>query len=291
MQSRLACTLLIGLLLSGGCRQEPASNSASLAARSSASSPAGNGSHPRVDSLLRQDRVQYELPALAAAVARAATIHPALQRITLEKLLAHRSGVRPFTSNAEWQNLPDLGNDADGLRTAYVEHVLRQSPVVPPGSRFAYSNAGYSIAAAMVEAVTGTSWEDGIHQRLFQPLDLDAGFGRPGTRDPDQPCDHWKQGSDTLQVPKPRETYTAQSPAAPAGDVHLSIGDCARHLRGLCTGPLVAPARPAQRVDDDLEPRCDSGPARLPRPHSRHFRCRQAVHSGGPYYLTKEARP
>src|SRR5262249_216549 len=61
-----------------------------------------------------------------------------------------------------------------------------------PGTRFHYSNAGYIIAGAMLERVTGQTWEELMRQRLFSPLGMtSAGFGPPSApSQTDQPWGH-----------------------------------------------------------------------------------------------------
>lgn len=46
----------------------------------------------------------------------------------------------------------------------------------PPGKRFSYSDAGYALAAAIVERVSGTSYERFRHDNLFAP----AGMSQTG---------------------------------------------------------------------------------------------------------------
>lgn len=47
----------------------------------------------------------------------------------------------------------------------------------PPGSRFQYSNLGYALVGQVVEAVTGRSFIDVVHDELLEPLGLgDTGF-------------------------------------------------------------------------------------------------------------------
>lgn len=49
-----------------------------------------------------------------------------------------------------------------------------------PGTRHVYSNAGYAVAAAMAERVTGRSWESLMKKYVFGPLKLrSARFGWP----------------------------------------------------------------------------------------------------------------
>lgn len=110
------------------------------------------------------------------------------------------------------------------------------APAVPRGTLL-YSNAGYIVAGAMLETVTGVPWETLIQQEVFAPLGMNAtGLGAPGSPvTPDQPWGHERQADKWVAIePGP----LADNPAAlgPAGTVHSTLGDFARypsaHLAG-----------------------------------------------------------
>ncbi|HZC28066.1 MAG TPA: serine hydrolase [Actinopolymorphaceae bacterium] len=85
--------------------------------------------------------------------------------ITLRQLLAHFSGL-------EGDRFLDYGRGDDGLAAAVATYgTLRQW--VPPGRLWTYSNAGFSLAGRVVEAVTGEIFEAVIKARLFDPLGLE----------------------------------------------------------------------------------------------------------------------
>ena len=41
-----------------------------------------------------------------------------------------------------------------------------------PGSRFSYANPGYTVAAYLIEKVSGRSWVDYVHDELLVPLGM-----------------------------------------------------------------------------------------------------------------------
>jgi D-alanyl-D-alanine carboxypeptidase len=89
--------------------------------------------------------------------------------VRIVHLLAHTSGIPEFLFLPEFEAM-----DADTLRTADELHalVLRQPPRFAPGERWSYSNANYSLAAAVLERVTGSPYEDVLDALLFTPLGL-----------------------------------------------------------------------------------------------------------------------
>ena len=119
-------------------------------------------------------------------------------------------------------------------------------PVSPIGTS-SYSNAGYIVAGAMLEAATGQAWEDLISQRLFQPLGMTrAGFGPPEGPTPlSEPWGHAIVDDGFGPTPPGPD---ADNPAAmgPAGTVHASLADLVAyyqaHLAGaMGGGPLLSP--------------------------------------------------
>lgn len=94
-------------------------------------------------------------------------------RVTVRHLLAHTAGLTSYTV------LPDY--DAfSRLPTTPTDLVARFSadpPHFEPGSQFAYSNSGYAVLGAVVEAVTGQAYADALRHRLLAPLGLaDTGY-------------------------------------------------------------------------------------------------------------------
>jgi len=48
----------------------------------------------------------------------------------------------------------------------------------PRGSKFEYSNLGYVIAGAVLERMSGKTWEELVREQIVEPLELkSAGFG------------------------------------------------------------------------------------------------------------------
>jgi len=108
--------------------------------------------------------------------------------ITLHNLLTHTSGV-----------IGGSGQDfVEAPRDKTVKKILQAPLQFKPGERFSYSNCGYSLLAAIVEIVSGQSYEEFLNENLFQP----AGMQFTGYRIPDwnkKTVAHWyAKGKDNL---------------------------------------------------------------------------------------------
>ncbi len=180
-------------------------------------------------------------------LASGAKLHPEWASATLAQLLNHRAGA-PNDTAYLWKILRlhffSQGSPSE-KRRLLVGHVLSHPPAYSPGSRFLYTSLDYFVVAAMLEKVTGQSWEDLIQERLWQPLGITTGgFGTPGTRSKvDQPWGHWG-GIDSVfyrpghpVAPGSLWGQLGGEPFyAPAGTAHMTITDWAKfialHLRG-----------------------------------------------------------
>ncbi len=148
------------------------------------------------------------------------------ETVTVEQLLTHRGGVPGAPPAAAWKRAWDQDGTPTEQRREFIQAVLKQPPEAAPGTKMIYSNQGYAIVGAMLEKLTGTSWETLITERLFKPLHMDtAGFGPPGTIGAvDEPWGHTRK----LLVTVPLQSDNPPA-ISPAGRVHCSLDDLARY--------------------------------------------------------------
>ncbi|MCY3846157.1 MAG: serine hydrolase [Acidobacteria bacterium] len=154
---------------------------------------------------------------------------------TLDHLLTHTAGVAANFPD-EFQDVwPETAEELVAERRRFIADALADEPESPCGERFQYSNVGYTIAGHIAETVAGEPYEALIQNRVFLPLELfSAGFGPPRGEYADrEPVGHavLQLGSVRVRVPvDPFETRADNSPLiAPAGTVHMTIGDLARY--------------------------------------------------------------
>jgi len=90
-------------------------------------------------------------------------------RITVEQLLAHRSGLPASLALDPENPSQTLGELAAAIGSA--------GPIFDPGTRFWYSDAGANALGALIEAVSGQPLDLFLKSRLFGPLGMrDTGF-------------------------------------------------------------------------------------------------------------------
>ncbi|WP_226648249.1 serine hydrolase domain-containing protein [Microbulbifer variabilis] len=157
---------------------------------------------------------------------------------TLSNLLSHRAWIKPMTEEEEFSEIPTQFMDtklspkkAMELRKDFVYKMLELPPSpAADGKEIRYSNAGYVLAASMLEKVSGKPWEELMTEFVFKPLEINAIFGWPGKHDSRGVYGHIP-GKDGQLVPDdPNGENTIPTILGPAGDLSLSALDYEKWL-------------------------------------------------------------
>lgn len=184
-----------------------------------------------IGTIVEQGLLKWDTQIIEVFPGWQASMNPEFKDVTLADLLSHQAGIPAFTEGEELEKLPKLPDSPVEQRRSFAEWVLKQKPIAKPKEEFAYSNAGFTIATAIAEMVTGQSWETMMQKRLFEPLQMTtAGFGWPAKNHPEEPWGHWKENG-SLQPHDPNGEYQLTFFMAPAGDVHMNMPDLARFAR------------------------------------------------------------
>ena len=142
--------------------------------------------------LVEEGKIAWTTRPLDVFPELAETIHPGYRNITLEQLLRHQAGTPKYDSHAEMAaaNARAGSGSPRDQRREFSIWLLQQRPQFTPGTRLAYSNAGYPVAAAMAEAATGEAWTSLVESRLALPLGIDLVYGLPAGGHSPQPWGH-----------------------------------------------------------------------------------------------------
>ncbi len=174
-----------------------------------------------------------------------ASVHEDWKPVTLRQLLTDTAGAPANFSSEVSRQRPALGPECTRARREVVLNVIADQPAYPPGTKYAYSNVGYTIAGAMAEKVTGATWEDLVQREVFEPLELtEAGFGPPQSADEtlEQPRGHRAVLAGKVSVDDQADNTPIMGPAGAAHMTLQNLGTFAKeHLLGQSgTGKLLS---------------------------------------------------
>jgi CubicO group peptidase (beta-lactamase class C family) len=93
--------------------------------------------------------------------------------ITVYQLLTHTGGIMNFTGLPDFDNLQRKSYSPEQLIALFRDRPL----VFPPGSGWGYSNSGYIVLGAIIEKVSGQTYEQFLRENIFTPLGMsDSGY-------------------------------------------------------------------------------------------------------------------
>lgn len=172
--------------------------------------------------------------------------------VTVEQLLAHRSGIGDYVDE-------DLDLDIDeyvmhvplhelATTEGYLPALAGHGAKFAPGERFSYCNSGYVVLALIAERLTATPFHDLVMERVCLPAGMrDTAFLRsdelPG------------RAARGYLEPRGLRTNVLHLPVRGSGDggLYTTVGDVHAFWQSLFAGRIV----PADRVAEMVQPRSD----------------------------------
>lgn len=178
--------------------------------------------------LAEQDRLDLHAP-----VARTLpSLKPEIaERITPHHLLTHSAGIVRDIEALTAKGIGDhyAMNEMIGL-------VNTTDLLSEPGERFAYSNAGYVLLAAVIEAVTGQPYGDAMRALLFDPLGLDdTGHESSHLVVNDRAWGYTRLVGEFVRAPHEDKTYVTG-----AGSLYSTADDLFAWARALQNGRVLS---------------------------------------------------
>ena len=163
---------------------------------------------------------------------------PTVAAITIDQLLHHRSGI-----TAGHMMTPGIATMMQRARTArdLLPMVVEAPLAFPPGTKTEYSNGGYYVLGAIVEAVSGLDYADYLAQKIFRPLGMRASSLAAGPDAAPSLTLMAGPGAPPRATPAPMAAMLTM-PGNPAGDAVSTANDMARFGRALLGAGLLSEA-------------------------------------------------
>jgi CubicO group peptidase (beta-lactamase class C family) len=181
------------------------------------------------------------------------------ERVTVEHLLAHRSGIGDYLDEELDLDFSEYLLPVPPQRLANTEaylEVLDGHPTkFPPGERFAYCNGGYVVLALIAERTAGVAFHDLVRDRVCTPAGMsDTAF----LRSDDLPG---RAAVGYLEVDGVWRANVFHLPVCGSGDggIYTTAADIAKFWRALFAGSIVRQETLAEMLRERSKPRDDRG--------------------------------
>lgn len=160
-------------------------------------------------------------------------------RITIDHLVTHRSGLTTLVGNSGNAEEPGLSGPA-----AAVAELAGVQLFADPGTTFQYSNANYVLLSHLIEVLDDRPFEQALKARIFEPLGMTNSFVRVPHSDAISLATGYRLW---FGVPRPWQPEPEGEPdrrMIGAGGASASIEDLARYVEAVRTrDPRIVPER------------------------------------------------
>lgn len=164
------------------------------------------------------------------------------RNITIRELLQHTSGLKDYEDlMAPAEHSADLQKPVEEIQIqdASVFDLLKREAGTkfPPGTKWDYSNSGYVLLGLVVQKISGKTFPEFLHERIFAPLGMNntVAYVRGKDKIANRAFGHSLEGGKWRQ--------TDQSPTSATlgdGGVYSSLDDLAKWDRALRESTLLS---------------------------------------------------
>lgn len=211
---------------------------------------------------------------LAELIGKDFNVNPLLRQITVEMLMAQRSGITAIEKLKVW---PTLGKYSTRRgRELLVQSALSYNPEFTPGTRTDTNSVNHVVLGWILEKYTNFQWEQLTQNKLFYDIGMNScGFGLPANPKSeaiDHPLGH------TLNQLKvvPTKVLDIPNAIAPAESLHCSAADFSKLLKEINLGLY----RSSSLLQEDTYAKL-FGPSEDPKLTYAHFQVHDRVWAGG----------
>jgi D-alanyl-D-alanine carboxypeptidase len=156
---------------------------------------------------------------------------PNASKITIEHILAHRSGIGGADVQQDFKELRTTGITKDQMLAA----IAKGKPQFEPGEKYAYSNSGYFLLGIIAEKLTGKSYPQVLQQRIIAKAALKDTYAGTGDIDVNKnESFSYKYYRDWQQDPVTHISFLFGS-----GFIISTATDQAKFIEALFSGKLI----------------------------------------------------
>jgi len=158
----------------------------------------------------------------------------AWEKVTIHHLLTHTSGIPSYTDDPSYMKSMTKPETVESMIARFKDKPLD----FEPGSKFHYDNSGYFLLGAIIDKVSGKTYEAFLKEAIFEPLGMkDTGYDRHATVLPKRASGYDRRGNGLVNTP-----YLDMSQPYAAGSLYSTVGDMLKWDRALKAGKPVSKA-------------------------------------------------
>jgi D-alanyl-D-alanine carboxypeptidase len=149
-------------------------------------------------------------------------------KVTIHHLLTHTSGVPSYTDDPAYGPSMTKHETVDSMIARFKNKPLE----FEPGSKFHYSNSGYFLLGAVIEKLSGKTYEAFLKEAIFEPLGMtDTGYDQPAKVLPKRASGYNRRDDGLINAP-----YLDMNQPYAAGSLYSTVGDLLKWDRALKEG-------------------------------------------------------
>lgn len=151
-------------------------------------------------------------------------------KITIQQLLDMRAGLGDYLRNPKFRMLSE--ND---FSVSQLVDIIKDEPLLyEPGTGQEYSNSGYVVLGALIEKISGKSYEENLKERIFKPVGLGNVYYTMAQKSKqiNRAHGHW------IDFDGNKESMDDISCSTPAGGLYMNIGSLLKFVEAKRQGNL-----------------------------------------------------
>jgi CubicO group peptidase (beta-lactamase class C family) len=152
-------------------------------------------------------------------------------KITIHQIISHTAGLGNYTNNKEMDNIKGKVTPKDFVLEYCSDELLYE-----PGTDWAYSNSGYFILGAVIEEITGRTYEENLQENIFIPLEMkNSGYEHSDITYGNKATGYSDSFGDYKPAKKPEMTIPFS-----AGAIYSTVEDMYKWDRALYTEKILS---------------------------------------------------
>lgn len=174
------------------------------------------------------------------------------KKVTLHQLLNHTSGIPNYTERPDFlSSIIRSYLSTEQLVKEYCSDDLE----FEPGKKFKYNNSGYVILGAIIETVTGETFETNLKKRILEPLEMNnSGYDSPYSILEKRASGYQKVGFQYINA-----MYIDMSIPNAAGGMYATVDDLYKWDRALNGETILSKKAKKKMFKPDKNIKCGYG--------------------------------